>query len=208
MCVMPEGEQLDEQARGARASCEQLALQQAHPCPCFLLSYSATSGSLQVYDLASDGGNALVEINAHKTPLAAMAWSHDGSLLATASSTGTVIRVHALQHGASRLFSFRRGSTAATVHCLAFSPGGVEPRLLAAASSHGSVHVFRLEVAERHPALAAASAAAGLLSAVVKLSVADMVGALCVWFGGGCRRVCVTGAGACCLTPWQDSANA
>ncbi|GBF88547.1 autophagy 18 related protein [Raphidocelis subcapitata] len=139
------------------------------------LPSSASGGALTVYDLASDGGNAVCEISAHKAPLAALAWSRDGALLATASTTGTVVRVHALQPGASRLFSFRRGATPATVHCLAFSPPGVEPRLLAAASSHGTVHLFRLEAAERHPALAAASAAVGLLAAVVKLPVTDMV---------------------------------
>lgn len=144
--------------------------------PCLLaLPSSATAGSLQVYDLAEDGGNAICEIAAHKAPLAAITWSQDGALLATASTTGTVVRVHAIQPGASRLFSFRRGSTSAVIHCLAFSPPGTEPRLLAAASSHGTVHLFRLEAAERHPALAAASMAAGLLSAVVKLPVTDMV---------------------------------
>jgi WD40 repeat protein len=36
-------------------------------------------------------------VQAHKAPLAAMAWSHDGTFLATASTTGTVIR-WVLQH--------------------------------------------------------------------------------------------------------------
>ncbi|KAI8477507.1 MAG: WD40-repeat-containing domain protein [Monoraphidium minutum] len=145
--------------------------------PCLLaLPAGGGAGALQVYDVAAaDGGNALSEIPAHKAPLAAMAWSSDGALLATASSTGTVVRVHAVQPGASRVFSFRRGAGRAAVSCLAFSPAGVEPRLLAAASDHGTVHIFRLEAAERHPALAAASAAAGLLSAVMRLPVADMV---------------------------------
>jgi hypothetical protein len=31
-------------------------------------------------------------VQAHKSPLAAAAWSHDGAFLATASTTGTVIR--------------------------------------------------------------------------------------------------------------------
>ena len=169
------------------------------PCLLALPSGDGGSGALQVYDLAAPGGagaaggvsgggggvQALAEVSAHKAPLAAMAWSADGGLLATASATGTVVRVHALQPGASRLFSFRRGSTPATVHCLAFGPGGGgggnggaaarTPRLLAAASSHGTIHIFRLEPAARSPAAAAASAAAGLLSAAVRLRVADVV---------------------------------
>ena len=36
----------------------------------------------------------LSEVPAHSSPLEAMAWSHDASMLASASSKGTVIRVH------------------------------------------------------------------------------------------------------------------
>lgn len=40
---------------------------------------------------------------------------------------------------------FRRGSTPATITCLAFSPPALTPRLLAAASDHGTVHIFGLQ---------------------------------------------------------------
>jgi hypothetical protein len=46
---------------------------------------AATSGRISACVLA-------VCLQAHKAPLAAMAWSHDGAFLATASTTGTVIR--------------------------------------------------------------------------------------------------------------------
>ncbi|MEW5309428.1 MAG: hypothetical protein WDW38_001317 [Sanguina aurantia] len=105
---------------------------------------------------------------------AIMAWSPCGRLLASASTTGTVIRVHRLPT-AAKAYTFRRGALNATIHSLAFSPAEVEPPLLAVCSSHGSVHIFRLEALDRHPAAAAASAAAGILSAVMKYSVADMV---------------------------------
>lgn len=65
------------------------------PCsePCLLaLPASSTAGVLRVYDLLVDGGHVMCEVQAHKTPLAAMAWSHNGAYLATASTTGTVIR--------------------------------------------------------------------------------------------------------------------
>lgn len=73
------------------------------------------------------------------------------------------------------------------MHSLAFSPAGVEPPLLAASSSHGSVHLFRL-ASHHHQsggegggpgssmAAAATSVMAGLLSSVVKINIADMVG--------------------------------
>jgi hypothetical protein len=44
-----------------------------------------------------------------------------------------------------KALEFRRGSTPATITCLAFSPSGVYPRLLCAASDHGTIHIFRLQ---------------------------------------------------------------
>lgn len=85
------------------------------------------------------------------------------------------------------LACLRRGTTSATVTSIAFSPPGTcSPPLLCACSDHGSVHVFRLaEMPEpKHPAAAlAASAAAGLLSAVTRVSIADMVseGGMALW---------------------------
>lgn len=74
---------------------------------------------------------------------------------------------------ANKAYSFRRGTYPAAVHCLAFSPEGYEPPLLAAASGHGTIHLFRLE----EPHRSAAAAAARLLSAVMNYSVSDMVSA-------------------------------
>lgn len=55
----------------------------------------------RVYDLLAPSGDVgggqgcvLCEIAAHKAPLAALAWSADGRLLASASTQGTVVRVH------------------------------------------------------------------------------------------------------------------
>ena len=76
---------------------------------------------------------------------------------------------------AAKAFSFRRGTYPAAIHCLAFSPEGYDPPLLAAASSHGTIHLFRLEQPHKSAAAAAASAAAGLLSAVMSYTVTDMV---------------------------------
>jgi WD40 repeat protein len=75
---------------------------------------------------------------------AVMAWNHDGSLLASASQKGTVIRVFRLPE-VSKAHTFRRGTTTSTIHSLAFSPPNVKPVLLCAASAHGTVHLFALE---------------------------------------------------------------
>ncbi len=98
------------------------------------------------------------------TPQTIMAWNHDGTLLATASAKGTVIRVHrplpatatgggggsggAAAAAAPRPQSFRRGAASAAVQSLAFSPAGLPGgvQLLCASSSRGTVHVYRVAV--------------------------------------------------------------
>lgn len=77
-----------------------------------------------------------------------MSFNRDGTMLASASVKGTVIRVHHMPQG-SLLFSFRRGTYPATIYSFAFSAPGEEPELLAAASSNGSVHLFHLKEQER-----------------------------------------------------------
>eukprot|EP00929_Paragymnodinium_shiwhaense_P057854 TRINITY_DN28976_c0_g1_i1.p1 TRINITY_DN28976_c0_g1~~TRINITY_DN28976_c0_g1_i1.p1 ORF type:complete len:429 (-),score=44.55 TRINITY_DN28976_c0_g1_i1:268-1554(-) len=77
-------------------------------------------------------------IGAHQTSLAAMAITYGGSLLATASETGTIVRVYDTNTGA-KLQELRRGADKAEVHSLAFSPTG---EWLVVASDRGTVHVF------------------------------------------------------------------
>ncbi|KAL4427953.1 hypothetical protein ABPG75_002042 [Micractinium tetrahymenae] len=133
--------------------------------PC-LLALPAGGGAVRVYDVGRPGGgvDALCELEAHKTAVTVMAWDEEGSLLATASKKGTVVRVHAVRRSEDRALEFRRGSTPAAITCLAFSPADVAPRLLCAASDHGTIHIFRLHAPGRHPA---ARAAKSLLSAVM-----------------------------------------
>ena len=49
----------------------------------------------------------------------------------------------------SLAFSFRRGTYPAPIHALAFSPADAQLQLLAAASGHGTVHLFRLAQTDR-----------------------------------------------------------
>ncbi|KAG2497035.1 hypothetical protein HYH03_005037 [Edaphochlamys debaryana] len=151
------------------------ALTTCHEPNLLALPSSATTGTVRIYDLAHEGGNVLSEVQAHQTPVVCLAWNGDGSLLATASTKGTVLRVHRMP-SAARSHSFRRGTLAASIQSLAFGPPGLPAQLLVAASSHGTVHVFRLEEPELPGVLPKpASAAAGLLSAVMRYSVGDMV---------------------------------
>jgi len=118
-------------------------------------SSSSPSGRVRVFELRESprapgpGGSAgaltpSVELAAHRAPLAALAWSADGGTLATASARGTVVRLWCFPAGAPA-GTVRRGASTARINDLAFlgSASG-RPTVLAAATGHGSVHLFRL----------------------------------------------------------------
>ncbi|KAL3132486.1 hypothetical protein ABBQ32_009034 [Trebouxia sp. C0010 RCD-2024] len=74
--------------------------------PCLLaLPSSNTKGTMRIYNAAITGSSVECEVTAHNSPIAVMAWNQDASLLASASSKGTVLRVHRMPqvHGSSEL---------------------------------------------------------------------------------------------------------
>ncbi|ODM91388.1 WD repeat domain phosphoinositide-interacting protein 2, partial [Orchesella cincta] len=80
---------------------------------------SASTGQVQVFDAFNL--QAKIVIHAHASPLAALAFNMSGSLLATASQKGTVIRVFNTNSG-NRLYEFRRGmKRCASIYSIAFS---------------------------------------------------------------------------------------
>jgi hypothetical protein len=104
-------------------------------------------------------------VDAHESALGALALSVDGSLLATASERGTVIRLYdtrGVTVGGGRasasanngsgsttsvsssvpLKEFRRGVERATISCLTFS---LDSCWLGCASDHGTVHIFQAQ---------------------------------------------------------------
>jgi len=106
-------------------------------------------------------------VDAHESALGALALSVDGSLLATASERGTVIRLYdtrGVTMGGGRAASaasmnsgsgsttsvsssvplkeFRRGVERATISCLTFS---LDSCWLGCASDHGTVHIFQAQ---------------------------------------------------------------
>jgi autophagy-related protein 18 len=96
------------------------------------------AGDITLFDAISL--HPVTIISAHKAPLAAIAFSASGKLLATASAKGTIIRVFSVPDG-SKLYQFRRGSYPARIFSLSFHPND---SLLAVSSETETVHVFRL----------------------------------------------------------------
>jgi WD40 repeat protein len=87
--------------------------------------------------------NAII-IDAHEGPIACMVLSNNGKLLATASETGTLIRVFNTVDG-KKINEFRRGIDAAEIYYLAFNKGeSKNPDMLVTLSNKGTVHIFSL----------------------------------------------------------------
>lgn len=97
-----------------------------------------TSGEVMIFDAYKLEAMNVVE--AHRAPLSCIALSNDGTLLATASETGTIIRVFSLPSG-SKLFQFRRGTYPSTIYSMSFN---LSSTLLCVSSTTDTVHIFRL----------------------------------------------------------------
>eukprot|EP00116_Pleurobrachia_bachei_P009327 sb/3469589/ len=81
-------------------------------------------------------------IAAHDTPLAALSFNSSGSLLASASEKGTVIRIFSVPSG-TKVFELRRGvKRCAAIYSLNFSP---DDRYMSASSNTETIHIFKLD---------------------------------------------------------------
>uniref|UniRef100_A0A0K0FYI5 WD_REPEATS_REGION domain-containing protein n=1 Tax=Strongyloides venezuelensis TaxID=75913 RepID=A0A0K0FYI5_STRVS len=99
----------------------------------------AHSGIVNIYD--GNNCNSAIIIHAHDSPLAALKFNNEGTMIATSSTKGTVIRIWDVASG-EKLFEFSRGvSRCVTIYSLAFSPCS---GYLAASSNTETVHIFKL----------------------------------------------------------------
>ncbi|KAL5198314.1 hypothetical protein ABZP36_001826 [Zizania latifolia] len=103
-----------------------------------LVSPQKNKGMLQVHRL----GEHPIYLRAHYSTVVSFALSHDGRLLATAGSKGTLVRIFSTNDG-KLLQEVRRGTDRADIHCIAFSP---DSKWLAVSSDKCTVHVFRVNV--------------------------------------------------------------
>ncbi|XP_037958527.1 WD repeat domain phosphoinositide-interacting protein 1 isoform X2 [Teleopsis dalmanni] len=99
-----------------------------------------TTGELRIFN-----ANKLrpgLTIRAHDTALSALNFSSSGTLLATASERGTVIRVFCVKNG-QRIQEFRRGvKRCVRIASLVFSVNG---DYLCASSNTETVHIFKID---------------------------------------------------------------
>lgn len=106
------------------------------------LAYPASqkSGEVQIFDAVELKNKILLP--AHDNTLAALSFNQQGTMLASASEKGTVIRVHDVDEGHC-LYEFRRGyARCVDIYSLSFS---LDSLFLAASSSTETVHIFKLD---------------------------------------------------------------
>lgn len=98
-------------------------------------------GELQLYD--AENLRIKIKIKAHDSPLSAFNFSPNGSLLATASEKGTVIRVFCVKNG-QRVHEFRRG-VKRCVRIASLNFTGCS-NFLCVSSNTETVHVFKIDL--------------------------------------------------------------
>ncbi|EXJ84644.1 autophagy-like protein 18 [Capronia epimyces CBS 606.96] len=97
-----------------------------------------TSGEVLLFDAVKLEAVNVVE--AHRSPLSCVTFNNEGTILATASDKGTIIRIFSVPD-AHKLYQFRRGSMPARIYSMAFN---ITSTLLCVSSATETVHIFKL----------------------------------------------------------------
>eukprot|EP01060_Flectonema_neradi_P025937 TRINITY_DN3479_c1_g3_i1.p1 TRINITY_DN3479_c1_g3~~TRINITY_DN3479_c1_g3_i1.p1 ORF type:complete len:353 (+),score=49.37 TRINITY_DN3479_c1_g3_i1:103-1161(+) len=105
---------------------------------CVLACPSLEKGVVRIEDSTDDKGGFT---RAHDGALAMIALNSDGTLLATSSEKGTLIRIYDTSVHDKLLKELRRGTEKALIYSLCFSG---DSKFIACSSSHGTIHVFAL----------------------------------------------------------------
>jgi autophagy-related protein 18 len=90
---------------------------------------------------------AINVIEAHRSPLSSITLNSEGTLLATASDKGTIIRVFSVPDG-HKLYQFRRGSIPSRIYSMSFNTMST---LLCVSSATDTIHVFKLNSQGHNP---------------------------------------------------------
>lgn len=97
-----------------------------------------TTGEVLLFDTLKLEAVNVVE--AHRSPLSCMTFNSEGSILATASDKGTIIRIFSVPDG-HKLYQFRRGSMPSRIFSMAFNMAST---LLCVSSASETIHIFKL----------------------------------------------------------------
>ena len=101
-------------------------------------------GIVQVWDLDNIGDECLT-VHAHASTLSILELNYDGSLLATASEKGTLIRIFDTEKG-TMVQELRRGSEKVVIFSVSFH---FQDEWLSCISDSGTLHIFNILAKER-----------------------------------------------------------
>jgi WD40 repeat protein len=93
------------------------------------------------YDEKKDGNFIKKEINAHQTEITALTMNVEGTLVASASEKGTIIKIFRVKD-CSLIQELRRGTTISEIYSLCFD---FKSLYLACSSNKGTVHIFNIK---------------------------------------------------------------
>ncbi|GAB6033667.1 hypothetical protein CHUAL_013727 [Chamberlinius hualienensis] len=139
-------------------------------------------GHIQIVDLhvtESTISSSPVIIDAHKTEIACIALNQSGSMVATASQRGTLIRVFDTKRNV-KIVELRRGTDDATIYCINFR---ADSEWLCCSSDKGTVHIFALKDLHlnRRSALPTFGLVENTLRAAAKFSVSSECFCICAF---------------------------
>ncbi|KAJ5069730.1 autophagy-related 18a isoform e [Anaeramoeba ignava] len=111
-----------------------------------ILAYPSVenAGNLELYDTLAR--KPMKTIKCHKSAISSIAFNSQGTLLATTSEKGTIIRIFDMNHLEKRKYKFRRGTTNAKIYNMAFSS---KSRFLCLTSNRPTVHIFKIPINEK-----------------------------------------------------------
>lgn len=113
-----------------------------------IISYpSSDVGKLIIkkYDEKKNGDFETKEINAHQSEIVALVMNYDGSLVASASGRGTIIKIFKTKDS-SLIQELRRGTEQAEIYSLAFN---YKSQYIACSSNKGTIHIFSVKNEEK-----------------------------------------------------------
>ena len=93
------------------------------------------------YDEKKGDNYKINEINAHQNEIVALTMNYDGSLVASSSERGTIIKIFRTKDGAL-IQVLRRGTEAAEIYSLAFD---LKSQYIACSSNKGTIHIFNVK---------------------------------------------------------------
>lgn len=114
-----------------------------------IISYpSLDKGKITIknYDEKKEGNFVTNEINAHNSEIIALIMNYNGSLVASASVKGTIIRIFKTNNG-DIIQELRRGTESAQIFSLSFDFNSM---YIACSSNKGTIHIFNIKNEEKN----------------------------------------------------------